>query len=144
MRSILLILYTVTLLAACTPPEIHQTLSGSWDLQYYENLETGEQYAKPEHVPKPVKITFTDKGRNGKFEGETVVNPFYGKYRLFEDGTMIVNEFAGNLQRDPDWAAQFWKSFETANAFERNGQDLYIYFDDNHQRMAFLWNPDLD
>ncbi|MEM6342390.1 MAG: hypothetical protein AAF927_00870 [Bacteroidota bacterium] len=144
MRTFLLCCTLCSVLVSCAPLEIHETLSGTWDLQYYEDIATGERYLKPEHVPKPVKITFSDKGKRGKFEGETVVNSFYGKYRLYEDGTMENLEFAGSLKRDPDWAERFWEAFETANAFERDGQDLYIYFDNNQQRMAFLWNPDLD
>lgn len=144
MRTFLLCCTLCSILAACAPLEVHETLSGSWDLQYYENLATGERFLKPEHVPKPVKITFSDKGNRGKFEGETIVNPFYGKYQLFEDGTMETIEIAGNLQRDPDWAARFWKALESANGFERKGQDLYINFDNNQQRMGFLYNPDLD
>ena len=144
MRYLLFITTLAVALPACTPPSPFETLNGHWVLLHYEEVESGERYEKPDHVPGDVAILFSDKGRNGKFEGNTIINPIYGKYRLEENGTMSVREIAGNLQRDPDWADIFWEALEATTSYEVGNNLLHIYYDNGSRMMVFQRSNSLE
>lgn len=132
--SVLLFLLCGT---ACQPMEDDRSLEGRWHLVAYEALDGSWLETEPDHIARAVWIDCSDKGRRGRFEGQTVTNPITGLYRLREDRSLEVYELAGTLHGEPDWGDRFWAAMGTASTFERAGSELRIVYADSTKQMIF-------
>ncbi|MEO0474335.1 MAG: hypothetical protein AAF206_32300 [Bacteroidota bacterium] len=139
-RKLFLLPTLAFILASCSVPDPFHTLEGHWTLDHYEYLTEQFVYPKPDHVDGEVSVTFSDNGRRGDFVGHTIMNPFQGKYQIASNGKMEVSEIAGNLQRDPDWADQFWDALADADSYQIRGDFLDIFYEGGLRKMVFVRN----
>ncbi|MEO1450079.1 MAG: hypothetical protein AAFV07_11160 [Bacteroidota bacterium] len=124
-------------MTACSAPEMDQTLEGRWHLVAYEALDGSWIETEPEHIARSVWIDCSDKGRRGRFEGQTVTNPIMGNYRLVEAKNIEVYDIAGTLRGEPVWGDRFWEAMQTSSTFTRDGDVLKLVYDDSTKQMIF-------
>jgi hypothetical protein len=113
------------------------TLTGQWKLVKYHDLKLGTSESQPSHIKRPVIMNFCDNGKIGNMYGQTVANGVDGEYELSVDAKMKTLIFYGTKVWEPNWGSKLWDAMNAANAYERQGRKLFIFFNSGAEKMEF-------
>jgi hypothetical protein len=115
----------------------NNTLTGKWRLIKYYNLTAGTSETEPANIPRSIIIEFSDNGGEGKMNGHTVTNSVSGAYELLKNNKMKTISFGGTKVAELGWGSKFWNAIHSASSFERHGNKLFIFFDNDREKMEF-------
>jgi hypothetical protein len=132
-----LLCLAVLLLNHCAPPPPDQTLAGTWRLRCFESADGNWASCEPEHIARPVLLTFEDRGGGGHFEGETVTNYLRGEYRITGPGRVEIRSLSGSLQGEPVWSSQLWEALRSTGGFARGSRTMELYYRQDSLRMVW-------
>ncbi|CAG5011833.1 hypothetical protein DYBT9275_05035 [Dyadobacter sp. CECT 9275] len=123
----------------CVPPICSEknTLTGTWQLEYYENRSNGEKEYNPESDRQGVVYTFTDNNKEGKIEGHTAVNTISGSYKLSDGCTLEITAFGGTKVGEPGWSNKAWLSASEKYFYQITGTRLRIGTFSGSTQMVF-------
>jgi heat shock protein HslJ len=132
-----LLMITVVLALSFCRKENSTTITGKWQLKAYHNLAAATIETEPATISRSIIMEFSDNGRLGKMTGHTVTNTVSGAYELLDNQKMITTSFGGTKVGEPAWGNKFWTAIHTANAYERQGNKLFIFFAAGSEKMEF-------
>jgi len=135
MKTIFILLFTMTLFA-CNK-EKSNSLNGKWKLINYHNITAETSESEPANISRSVILDFSDNRKKGKMEGHTVTNTVSGEYELFKGNKMKTHRFGGTKVGEPHWGGKFWKAIYSTSSFERKSNKLFIYFNEDTEKMEF-------
>lgn len=113
------------------------TLTGKWKLIKYHNLTAGTSEPEPANISRSIIIDFSDDGVKGKMNGYTVMNSVSGEYELLQTNKIKTVSFGGTKVLEPAWGNKFWDAIRTASSYERQGNQLFIFFNADSEKMDF-------
>lgn len=114
------------------------TLTGKWRLMKYHNLATSESETQPTAIPRSIIMEFSDNGHTGTMNGHTVTNSVSGSYELLKNNKMKTLSFGGTKVAEPGWGSRFWNAIYAASSYERHGNQLFIFFNADSEKMEFI------
>ncbi len=69
--------------------------------------------------------------------GQTVANSVGGDYELLKKYKMRTLIFYGTKVWEPAWGSDFWDAILSASSYERQTNKLFIYFNNDMEKMEF-------
>ncbi|QHT67753.1 META domain-containing protein [Rhodocytophaga rosea] len=137
MKSFYLIIVMVWVFFSCTREENLSTLSGTWKLTAYQQIETGAIDTEPSNLERSIEIQFSDNGSTGTISGHTVTNQISGKYALQAGNQINVESFGGTKVAEPAWGNRFWTAIYQAGIYQVNSTKLVITNKLHTEKMIF-------
>jgi META domain len=141
-RNYFFLVLIVLILAACDTADsstknTDDTLTGTWKLIKYKNTSSNKIESEPTDIYRSIVLDFQDNGLEGTMKGHTVTNTVSGTYEITGGKKMKTMSFGGSKVGEPNWGSKFWTSIYAASSYERNGDQLFILFNDNTEQMEF-------
>jgi hypothetical protein len=112
-------------------------LNGTWKLDYYLDMVTGQTELDPQPESRGVIYTFSGDQTKGKIDGHTVVNTIAGTYDIGTDCAFKINVFGGTKVNEPAWSRKAWFAPDRYYLFEIAGDKLSIKPDNSQELMVF-------
>jgi hypothetical protein len=137
MKSLYIGLLIVGILFSCTKENNPSTLTGTWKLIAYQQVETGSLETEPSGLEQSIEIHLSDNGLTGTISGHTITNQVSGKYALQAGSQMNVEEFGGTKVAEPEWGNRFWRAMYQTGTYQVNSTQLVTTNKQHTEKMIF-------